>query len=165
MLGRMDPLQFFPGGFAGFHRNELSFELTLFQHLIDGPQAFRAFRMASIHDMLNISLVFHDPRALHPAPSGPFFSRLLKNAHLLRFPHPSSLRRTSQYASFLRISGLASRAFLSSLLTDFTRDVCTGPFVLGGTEKLAGRAVFDQLAHIEKDHVIGDAPRLPKDMS
>ncbi len=32
-------------------------------------------------------------------------SRLLKNAHLLRFPHPSSLRRTYKYASFLRISG------------------------------------------------------------
>jgi hypothetical protein len=32
-------------------------------------------------------------------------SRLLKNAHLLRFPHLSSLRRTSKYASFLRISG------------------------------------------------------------
>ena len=32
-------------------------------------------------------------------------SRLLKNAHLLRFPHPSSLRRTSKYASLLRISG------------------------------------------------------------
>jgi hypothetical protein len=32
-------------------------------------------------------------------------SRLLKNAHLLRFPHPSSLRRTSKYASFLRTSG------------------------------------------------------------
>jgi hypothetical protein len=31
--------------------------------------------------------------------------RLLKNAHLLRFPHPSSLRRTSKYASLLRISG------------------------------------------------------------
>jgi hypothetical protein len=33
------------------------------------------------------------------------FSRLLKNAYLLRFPHPSSLRRTLKYASFLRISG------------------------------------------------------------
>jgi hypothetical protein len=33
------------------------------------------------------------------------FSRLLKNAHLLRFPHPSSLRRTLKYASFLRVSG------------------------------------------------------------
>jgi len=31
--------------------------------------------------------------------------RLLKNAHLLRFPHPLSLRRTSKYASLLRISG------------------------------------------------------------
>jgi hypothetical protein len=30
--------------------------------------------------------------------------RLLKNDHLLRFPHPSSLRRTLKYASFLRIS-------------------------------------------------------------
>jgi hypothetical protein len=33
------------------------------------------------------------------------FMRLLKNAHLLRFPHPSSLRRTSKYASLLTISG------------------------------------------------------------
>jgi hypothetical protein len=33
------------------------------------------------------------------------YSGLLKNTHLLRFPHPSSLRRTSRYASFLRISG------------------------------------------------------------
>ncbi len=32
-------------------------------------------------------------------------SRLLKNGHLRRFPHPSSLRRTAKYASFLRISG------------------------------------------------------------
>jgi hypothetical protein len=30
---------------------------------------------------------------------------LLKNGHLLRFPHPSSLRRTAKYASLLRISG------------------------------------------------------------
>ena len=33
------------------------------------------------------------------------FRRLLINAHLLRFPDPSSLRRTIKYASFLRISG------------------------------------------------------------
>jgi len=32
-------------------------------------------------------------------------SRLLKNAHLRCYPHPSSLRRTSKYASLLRISG------------------------------------------------------------
>jgi hypothetical protein len=30
--------------------------------------------------------------------------RLAENAHLLRYPHPSSLRRTSMYASFLGIS-------------------------------------------------------------
>jgi len=28
----------------------------------------------------------------------------LKNTHLLRYAHPSSLRRTEKYASFLRIS-------------------------------------------------------------
>jgi hypothetical protein len=32
-------------------------------------------------------------------------SGLLKNAYLLRSPHPSSLRRTARYASLLRISG------------------------------------------------------------
>jgi len=32
-------------------------------------------------------------------------NRLLKNVHLLRFLHPSSLQRTTKYASFLRISG------------------------------------------------------------
>jgi len=31
-------------------------------------------------------------------------SRLLKNTHLLRYVHPSSLQRTGKYASFLRIS-------------------------------------------------------------
>jgi len=30
---------------------------------------------------------------------------LLKNGHLLRFPHHLSLRRTAKYASLLRISG------------------------------------------------------------
>jgi hypothetical protein len=33
------------------------------------------------------------------------FFRLLKNGHLLRFPHPSSLQRTGKYASLLMISG------------------------------------------------------------
>jgi hypothetical protein len=28
----------------------------------------------------------------------------LKNTHLLRYAHPSSLQRTTKYASFLRIS-------------------------------------------------------------
>jgi hypothetical protein len=39
------------------------------------------------------------------------FSRLLKNGHLLRFPHPSSLRRTAKYASLLRISGALHLTF------------------------------------------------------
>jgi hypothetical protein len=33
------------------------------------------------------------------------YNRLLKNPHLLRFPCPSSLRRTPKYASLLRTSG------------------------------------------------------------
>ncbi len=52
-------------------------------------------------------------------------TRLLKNGHLLCFPHPSSLRRTAKYASLLRISGALHLAlfeqpgkddFFSSLL-------------------------------------------------
>jgi len=52
-------------------------------------------------------------------------SRLLKNAHLQRFPHPSSLRRTRKYASLLGISGAldldifhqsATKLFFSNLL-------------------------------------------------
>ncbi len=35
----------------------------------------------------------------------PLSNRSLKNGHLRRFPHPSSLRRTAKYASFLRTSG------------------------------------------------------------
>jgi len=30
---------------------------------------------------------------------------MLKNAHLLRSPHPSSLQRTCKYASLIKISG------------------------------------------------------------
>jgi hypothetical protein len=50
---------------------------------------------------------------------------LLKNDHLLRFPHPSSLRRTVKYPSLLRILGALHLAlfeqpakddFFSSLL-------------------------------------------------
>jgi hypothetical protein len=40
---------------------------------------------------------------------------LLKNGHLLRFPHPSSLRRTAKYASLHRISGALHLPFLSNL--------------------------------------------------
>ena len=50
------------------------------------------------------------------------FSRLLKNAHLLRFPDPSSLRRTIKYASFLRISGaLHLSIFEQPVKNDFSR--------------------------------------------
>jgi hypothetical protein len=40
------------------------------------------------------------------SPSGPvsMAMRLSENAHLLRYPRPSSLRRTSMYTSFLGIS-------------------------------------------------------------
>jgi hypothetical protein len=53
--------------------------------------------------------------------------RLLKNAHLRRFPLPSSLRRTLKYASLLRISGAlhlcifdqpAENNFFNNLLLD-----------------------------------------------
>jgi hypothetical protein len=37
---------------------------------------------------------------------------LLKNGHLLRFPHPSSLQRTVKYASLLRISEALHLAIL-----------------------------------------------------
>jgi hypothetical protein len=52
-------------------------------------------------------------------------NRLLKNAHLLRCPYPSLLRRTSMYVSLLAISGAlylsvfeqpANRVFFSTLL-------------------------------------------------
>gem|GEM_PF-5924750 len=53
--------------------------------------------------------------------------RLLKNAHLRRFPHPSSLRRTPKYASLRRISGAlhlcifdqpGKNSFFNNLLAD-----------------------------------------------
>jgi len=60
--------------------------------------------------------------------------RLLKNTHLLRYAHPSSLQRTRMYASFLRISRAlhldvfeqpAKNYFLNSLLEQPVR---MGPF-------------------------------------
>jgi hypothetical protein len=57
-------------------------------------------------------------------------SRFLKNGHLLRFPHLSSLRRTAEYASLLRISGALHLAlfeqpgkddFFSSVLENKSR--------------------------------------------
>ena len=66
-------------------------------------------------------------RGLSPDSPLLHFSRLLENAHLRRCPHPSSLRRTSKYASLLRISGalhlgifeqLAKNEFFSKQLKD-----------------------------------------------
>jgi hypothetical protein len=49
---------------------------------------------ASVLDLLPWTFSFHQD-----------LNRLLKNAHLHRYPHPSSLRRTAKYVSLLRISG------------------------------------------------------------
>jgi len=43
---------------------------------------------------------------------------LLKNGHLLRFPHPSSLRRTANYASLPRISGALHLVLFEQPLKD-----------------------------------------------
>jgi hypothetical protein len=44
---------------------------------------------------------------------------LLKNGHLLRFPHPSSLRRTTKYASLFRISGALHPALFEQPEKDY----------------------------------------------
>jgi hypothetical protein len=63
-------------------------------------------------------------------------NRLLKNAHLRRSPHPSSLQRTAKYPSLLRISGApASEAGFSAKL-NLHLPACRS---LG-----AGRGIFDQ---------------------
>jgi hypothetical protein len=60
--------------------------------------------------------------AIRRKPGG--ISRLLKNAHLRRFPHPSSLRRTGMYASFLGISGaLDLDVFEPPVNSDFQQPV------------------------------------------
>ncbi len=54
-------------------------------------------------------------------------STLLKNGHLGRFAHPSSLRRTIKYASFLRISGALHLAiFEQPEQTDFFNSLQRG---------------------------------------
>jgi hypothetical protein len=56
---------------------------------------------------------------------------LLKNGHLWRFPHPSSLRRTAKYASFLRISGaLHLTIFEQPEKDDFFSSLLEGAFPL-----------------------------------
>jgi hypothetical protein len=51
---------------------------------------------------------------------------LLKNGHLLRFPHPSSLQRTAKYASLLRISEALHLALFEQPAKD---DFFTSPLV------------------------------------
>ena len=69
-------------------------------YLIDGEG-----RIPLFHLVKNINIDSSSGSECKCHLSAPFFGRLLKNAHLPRFPHPSSLRRTSKYTSFLRISG------------------------------------------------------------
>jgi len=59
--------------------------------------------------------------------------RSLKKDHLLRFPHPTSLRRTPKYASLLRISGLPKTGFrkaqLASACLREAASAKAGPFL------------------------------------
>jgi hypothetical protein len=82
---------------------------------------------------------------------------LLKNGHLLRFPHPSSLQRTAEYASLLRISGALHLAlfeqpgkddFFSSLLL-FTH---IGGFSLLNKTEGISHGLIDQFTQIEGGH-------------
>jgi hypothetical protein len=64
---------------------------------------------------------------LSHSPKG--FSKLLKNAHLRRYPHPSSLRRTAKYASFLTISGALHLAVFEQPEKDAFPSVQLAPLV------------------------------------
>ncbi len=59
----------------------------------------------------------------------------MKNAHLLRSPHPSSLRRTFKYASLLRISGFRPPHRLGGAAKSRSLFIATPPLHLG---------IFDQ---------------------
>jgi len=52
-------------------------------------------------------------------------SRLLKNACLRRFPHPSPFNVPPEYASRLRISGACIQTFLNSLDQQFFKRAVT----------------------------------------
>ncbi len=67
-------------------------------------------------------------------------SRLLKNAHLRRYPHPSSLRRTSKYALLLRIAeALHLGIFEQPMKIDFFSKLL-GPSPRKGHKKAAIRS-------------------------
>jgi hypothetical protein len=80
---------------------------------------------------------------------GPGAIRLLKNTHLLRYAHPSSLQRTGKYASFLRISRAlhldifdqpGENYFLNNLLVGFLED-CTGGYMYLRARGFSGNKV------------------------
>jgi len=64
----------------------------------------------------------------------------------------------------LYITGLFNKKPLNLGLTNLSRNVGAGSFITGGTEKLFGRSMFDQLPQVKEDHIVGNAPRLTKDM-
>jgi len=57
-----------------------------------------------VHGTLFPAIAVTTDPCYQPRPSRATRNTPLKNAHLLRFAHPSSLRRTDLYASFLGIS-------------------------------------------------------------
>jgi hypothetical protein len=70
-------------------------------------------------------------------------SRLLKNAHPRRFPRPSSLRRTSEYAALLRISGaLHLGIFEQPIKVDFFSSLLESAMNRSLTEKAAENGNF-----------------------
>jgi hypothetical protein len=69
---------------------------------------------------------------------------LLKNGHLLRFPHPSSLRRTAKYASLLRISGALHLALFEQPGED---DFFSGPLDLKERNVYGRDKIFKEFGH------------------
>jgi len=98
---------------------------------------------------------------VHPGDQDPgeLPNRLLKNTHLLRYAHPSSLQRTWMYASFLRISRAlhldvfeqpAKIYFFNNLLILFL------PFFAGGFLYLRSSDLLPQ-AHKKSDPLVSIA--------
>jgi len=78
---------------------------------------------------------------------------LLKNGHLLRFPHPSSLRRTAEYASsrltnspaWQEVAPYSSRRHSQDFERSRERDFAKLNLHLPACRSLgAGRALFEQ---------------------
>ncbi len=82
--------------------------------------------------------------------------RLSENAYLLRYPHPSSLRRTSMYASFLRISSPALRAAQSPTLRVGSPVLSRWGQRDGCFPSVSHKLVFRQ----SQDHSITDVPEM-----